>query len=75
MSKFKSLNYPDTAEGAIQCLADESTLETTGAKAEADPWVEGVWKVTMASGDAAIVYLKGYGNQLHSEFNDFEEFF
>lgn len=67
--------YPDSAAGAIECLAYLSAFDTKGATARPDPSVEGVWMVTMKSGEQAIVYLKGYKDPLHKirETNDFEE--
>lgn len=66
--------YPDTEAGAIQCLADDSSLDTTGATAVPDWSVEGVWKVILKDGRAVIVYLAGYKDPWKNirECNDFE---
>lgn len=67
--------YPDSPEGAVQCLRDMSSgLNLQGATARPDPSVQGVWQVTMKGGQRVIVYLGGYkdpfGNVRTS--NDFE---
>lgn len=65
--------FPDTAQGAIDCLTEESTYDTAGAKAVHDPYAVGVWKVTLADKTTVIVYLMGHGNQSSATYNDFEE--
>ena len=74
--------YPDTEEGALACLRDDSTLDLEGATCIPDPWVRGVWLVTLADHAhpgpddpvQAIVYLKGYPDQWGERrpYNDFE---
>jgi hypothetical protein len=71
--------YPDTAQGAIQCLRDDSTLKLDGATARPDPSVAGVWMVMLDREkndgmDTAIVYLGGYADPFgrEREGNDFE---
>jgi hypothetical protein len=75
-------HYPNSPQGAIQCLKETSTLNTRGAKAIRDPSVEGVWKVNLPAEQAdedsltvaAIVYLAGYKTPwgVSREMNDFE---
>ena len=66
--------YPDTAEGAIQCLEADSTYNLQNATARPDPSVRGVWLV-MFRGHKVIVYLSGYPDPWGQirETNDFEE--
>jgi hypothetical protein len=77
------IQYPDTAEGALQYLRDDSSLDLDGATTQCDPWVEGVWKVILAVPEPeigqeieAIVYLGGYRCPLGDvrATNDFECF-
>jgi hypothetical protein len=70
-------NYPDTAKGAVAYLRADSTLDLTNAKAQPDPSVEGVWKITTpndVSVEFAIVYLCGYRDPFGNvrELDDFE---
>lgn len=66
--------YPDTAMGAIKALSVASTFDVTGATAEPDPAVAGVWKVRCNDG-TFIVYLAGYPDPWGNarETIDFEE--
>jgi hypothetical protein len=59
-AKNAMTKYHDTADGAIQFLMDESTLDLRGAKGRPDPQVQGVWEITLKDGTRAIVYLAGY---------------
>ena len=67
-------NYRDTAEGAIEYLRDESSLDLDGATAQPDPYIQGVWKVTLRDRTYAIVYLAGYKDPFGKvrAHNDFE---
>lgn len=65
--------FQDTAQGAIDCLKEESTYDTAGAKAVHDPHAIGVWKVTLKDKTIVIVYLMGHGRQKDAPYNDFEE--
>lgn len=65
--------FPDTAQGAIDCLKHESTYDTSGAKAVHDPYAVGVWKVTLRDKTTVIVYLMGHGKHADATYNDFEE--
>jgi len=70
-----SQKYPDSAQGAVACLAALSEgIDLKGATARPDPSVEGVWLVICKNGDRAVVYLAGYrepsGNR--RDHNDFE---
>ena len=69
--------FPDTGEGAIACLQEESVLELLAGDPEVttkpDPSVEGVWLVSNKNWKA-IVYLGGYKDPFGKirEDNDFE---
>ena len=74
--------YPDTEEGAKECLEDQSVLKVTEeTEVIPDLVVEGVWKLTnMKSPESkklvsAIVYMAGYPEIPHSKtirkYNDF----
>lgn len=70
----QSIKYPDTREGAVQCLKDESTYDMTQVRQVIpDPSCKGVWAVDLYSGTRVIVYLKGYGYNENATMNDFEE--
>lgn len=73
--------YPDTADGARQCLMDESTLDherIRKATAKPDPSVNGVWLLCGAGdeieGMDVVVYLRGYTDAygVIRDHNDFE---
>ena len=75
--------YPDTKEGVLSCLREESTLvipnNNLEIEVEADPYVSGVWKVFLdpqqkEECDFAVVYLAGYRDSWGDkrEFNDWE---
>ena len=73
-------DFPDTANGAIDYLKKNATIEMKGAKAFADPQVDGVWKVTHPHDEKyeySIVYLKGYREPLGNirRENDFESIY
>jgi len=56
----KQRNKADSAKSAIEFLAAESSLNMTGAKAQPDPQVKWVWKVTTPNDtdiEFAVVYL------------------
>lgn len=77
MSNQSQQQYPDTAIGAKQALADMSvfTLEQMG-RCQPDPYVVGVWKIMLNDpcSTFAIVYLAGYNDPFGSVrlTNDFE---
>jgi hypothetical protein len=74
--------YPDTADGVLAMLRDSCSLDLDGATCQPDPWVRGVWLVTLADADQAapgdpqdvLAYLAGYPDPLGDRraFNDFE---
>lgn len=74
--------FPDTEQGAIDCLRVQmrEDIEWKGATAIPDPEVYGVWKVINPNlpaddGRTNIVYMKGHKNPWGHvrEENDFEE--
>lgn len=72
--------FPNTPEGAIECLKVQSTYNVKGANAIPDPAVDGVWLIKMDPklneyGHEAVVYMKGYRESFGEirEINDFEE--
>lgn len=74
MTNKKPAQYPDTKQGAIDCLTNESTYDMTQVKGvKPDPYAKGVWAVDMYSGTRVIVYLMGYGENKDKTYNDFEE--
>jgi hypothetical protein len=69
------MKYPDTREGAIEYLRDESTLDLSGEiTAKPDPSVQGVWRIVTQDHMYATVYLAGYRESFGNirEHNDFE---
>lgn len=70
--------YPNTAQGALQCLRDESSYDKADldvAKVQEDQHALGTWCVDLPHKVRVIVYLKGWGRYSKSEYNDFEEGF
>lgn len=80
---FEVKIFPDTKEGVLSCLREESTLiipsNDLEIEVEADPYVPGVWKVFLdpqpkEECEFAVVYLAGYRDPWGDkrEFNDWE---
>lgn len=69
--------HPDTKQGAIDYLREESTLDLSGdIHGKPDSSVEGVWMLwNHEKSWTAIVYLAGYKDPFGHirESNDFEE--
>lgn len=64
--------YPDTEQGAVECLKAETTYDITQVKCVRKSNIsDGVWAVDFLSGTRVIVYLAGHGFQKLSPFNDY----
>ena len=80
--KYVIKQYPDTVEGCKEFVAYESVFVVTpDTKFEADPFVEGVWRVSNLSAKTnkekhtIVLYMAGYNDpwKRRRPDNDFEE--
>ena len=76
--------YPDTKEGALALLREESSIniydDNNKINATSDPYVEGVWRIELDpkkndGNNVVIVYLAGYVDPWKRKriINDWEE--